>query len=90
MPLCVVAMSSCQDELYSRLNGQVNRKGDEIAQMATEYTALEIAYFKAVVRLLGLTRIRICNRLYRSSKLCLLPTSHSACLRSLHCEKLVH
>ena len=30
---------------------QVNRKGDEIAQMATEYSALEIAYFKAVVRL---------------------------------------
>ena len=29
---------------------QVNRKGDEIAQMATEYSALEIAYFKAVVR----------------------------------------
>ncbi|KAH9946016.1 Nse1 non-SMC component of SMC5-6 complex-domain-containing protein [Epithele typhae] len=27
----------------------VNRKGDEIAQMATEYSALEIAYFKAVV-----------------------------------------
>ncbi|OJT03133.1 Non-structural maintenance of chromosomes element 1 -like protein [Trametes pubescens] len=27
----------------------VNRKGDEIAQLATEYTATEIAYFKAVL-----------------------------------------
>ncbi|KAI0831418.1 Nse1 non-SMC component of SMC5-6 complex-domain-containing protein [Trametes gibbosa] len=27
----------------------VNRKGDEIAQMATEYSATEIAYFKAVL-----------------------------------------
>ncbi|KAL7283487.1 hypothetical protein ACG7TL_002920 [Trametes sanguinea] len=27
----------------------VNRKGDEIAQMATEYTPLEITYFKAVL-----------------------------------------
>ncbi|OSX65068.1 hypothetical protein POSPLADRAFT_1135283 [Postia placenta MAD-698-R-SB12] len=27
----------------------VNRKGDEIAQMATEYSPLEIAFFKAVV-----------------------------------------
>ncbi|KZT67711.1 hypothetical protein DAEQUDRAFT_672764 [Daedalea quercina L-15889] len=27
----------------------VNRKGDEVAQLATEYTALEIAYFKAVL-----------------------------------------
>ncbi|KAI0362237.1 hypothetical protein OH77DRAFT_32714 [Trametes cingulata] len=27
----------------------VNRKGDEIAQMATEYTPVEIAYFKAVL-----------------------------------------
>jgi hypothetical protein len=27
----------------------VNRKGDEIAQMATEYTAQEIAFFKAIV-----------------------------------------
>ncbi|KAI0375014.1 hypothetical protein BV20DRAFT_961260 [Pilatotrama ljubarskyi] len=27
----------------------VNRKGDEIAQMATEYTPAEIAYFKAVL-----------------------------------------
>lgn len=33
------------------LNGaaQVNRKGDDVAQMATDYSALEIAYFKAVV-----------------------------------------
>ena len=30
---------------------QVNRKGDEVAQMATDYSALEIAYFKAVARL---------------------------------------
>ncbi|KAG6869710.1 hypothetical protein C0993_006278, partial [Termitomyces sp. T159_Od127] len=29
---------------------KVNRKGDEIAQMATEYTAAEIAFFKAIVR----------------------------------------
>lgn len=29
----------------------MNRKGDEVAQMATEYSALEIAYFKAVVGL---------------------------------------
>ncbi|KAL6309242.1 Nse1 non-SMC component of SMC5-6 complex-domain-containing protein [Sparassis latifolia] len=27
----------------------VNRRGDEIAQMATDYSAVEIAYFKAVV-----------------------------------------
>ncbi|KAH9926227.1 uncharacterized protein B0H18DRAFT_1119120 [Fomitopsis serialis] len=27
----------------------VNRKGDEVAQLATEYTPLEIAYFKAVL-----------------------------------------
>ncbi|RPD80190.1 hypothetical protein L226DRAFT_550275 [Lentinus tigrinus ALCF2SS1-7] len=40
--------------LHDEVNGTeiyavVNRKGDEIAQMATEYNALEIAYFKAVV-----------------------------------------
>jgi hypothetical protein len=29
---------------------KVNTKDDEIAQMATEYTPLEITYFKAVVR----------------------------------------
>ena len=29
---------------------QVNRKGDHIAQMATDYTPAEIAYFKAIVR----------------------------------------
>jgi hypothetical protein len=29
---------------------QVNRKGDEIAQLATEYSPAEIAYFKAIVR----------------------------------------
>lgn len=29
---------------------KVNTKDDEIAQMATDYTPLEIAYFKAVVR----------------------------------------
>jgi hypothetical protein len=28
---------------------QVNRKGDEIAQMATDYTPNEIAFFKAIV-----------------------------------------
>lgn len=28
---------------------QVNRKGDEIAQMATDYTPAEIVYFKALV-----------------------------------------
>jgi hypothetical protein len=27
---------------------QVNRKGDEIAQVATDYTPAEIAFFKAV------------------------------------------
>ncbi|KNZ74205.1 Non-structural maintenance of chromosomes element 1 like protein [Termitomyces sp. J132] len=32
----------------------VNRKGDEIAQMATEYTAAEIAFFKAIVELIML------------------------------------
>ncbi len=32
---------------------QVNRKGDQVAQMATEYTAAEIAYFKGVVRILS-------------------------------------
>ncbi|KAI0709359.1 Nse1 non-SMC component of SMC5-6 complex-domain-containing protein [Earliella scabrosa] len=40
--------------MHDEINGVevyavVNRKGDEIAQMATEYTPLEIAYFKAVV-----------------------------------------
>ncbi|KAF5381065.1 hypothetical protein D9615_003893 [Tricholomella constricta] len=30
----------------------VNRKGDEIAQMATEYTPAEIAYFKAIIELI--------------------------------------
>jgi len=34
-------------------NLQVNRKGDEIAQMATDYSAVEIAFFKAIVRLLS-------------------------------------
>jgi hypothetical protein len=29
----------------------VNKRGDEIAQLATEYSAVEIAYFKALVRL---------------------------------------
>ncbi|KAH9951923.1 Nse1 non-SMC component of SMC5-6 complex-domain-containing protein [Amylocystis lapponica] len=29
--------------------GLVNRKGDDVAQMGTDYTAVEIAYFKAVV-----------------------------------------
>jgi hypothetical protein len=28
----------------------VNRRGDEVAQLATEYSAGEIAYFKAIVR----------------------------------------
>jgi hypothetical protein len=28
---------------------QVNRRGDDIAQMATDYSAVEIAYFKAIV-----------------------------------------
>nr|VWO98843.1 Argininosuccinate lyase (Probable argininosuccinate lyase) [Ganoderma boninense] len=42
--------------LHDEISGQevyavVNRKGDEVAQMATDYSALEIAYFKAVVRL---------------------------------------
>ncbi|KAG6878709.1 hypothetical protein C0993_011524 [Termitomyces sp. T159_Od127] len=32
----------------------VNRKGDEIAQMATEYTAAEIAFFKAIIELIML------------------------------------
>ncbi|GLB35026.1 putative CDP-alcohol phosphatidyltransferase class-I family protein [Lyophyllum shimeji] len=32
----------------------VNRKGDEIAQMATEYTPAEIAYFKAIIELIML------------------------------------
>ncbi|PCH38085.1 hypothetical protein WOLCODRAFT_52070, partial [Wolfiporia cocos MD-104 SS10] len=41
-------------QLNDELSGKemcilVNRKGDEIAQMATEYTPAEIAYFKAVV-----------------------------------------
>ncbi|KAI0807463.1 Nse1 non-SMC component of SMC5-6 complex-domain-containing protein [Fomes fomentarius] len=40
--------------LHDEINGTemyavVNRKGDEIAQMATEYSALEITYFKAVI-----------------------------------------
>lgn len=38
-------------------NLQVNRKGDEVAQMATDYNAVEIAFFKAIVRLLS---IRTC------------------------------
>ena len=29
---------------------QVNLKGDEIAQLATEYNATEIAFFRAIVR----------------------------------------
>lgn len=28
---------------------QLNRKGDDVAQLATNYTPVEIAYFKAVV-----------------------------------------
>ncbi|RDB21203.1 Non-structural maintenance of chromosomes element 1 [Hypsizygus marmoreus] len=32
----------------------VNRKGDEIAQMATDYTPAEIAYFKAIIELIML------------------------------------
>lgn len=28
----------------------MNRRGDEVAQIATEYSAQEIAYFKAIVR----------------------------------------
>ncbi|KAI1795761.1 Nse1 non-SMC component of SMC5-6 complex-domain-containing protein [Ganoderma leucocontextum] len=40
--------------LHDEISGQevyavVNRKGDEVAQMATDYSALEIAYFKAVL-----------------------------------------
>ncbi|KAM5533290.1 hypothetical protein V8D89_013067 [Ganoderma adspersum] len=40
--------------LHDEITGQevyavVNRKGDEVAQMATDYSALEIAYFKAVL-----------------------------------------
>ncbi|KAI0665150.1 Nse1 non-SMC component of SMC5-6 complex-domain-containing protein [Cubamyces menziesii] len=40
--------------LYDEVSGKemyavVNRKGDEIAQMATEYSPIEIAYFKAVL-----------------------------------------
>lgn len=29
---------------------QVNAKDDQVAQLATDYTAGEIAYFKAIVR----------------------------------------
>jgi len=32
--------------------GQVNRNGDEIAQIATEYTPVEIAFFKTLVSML--------------------------------------
>ena len=39
--------------ILNKYHTQVNRKGDEIAQIATDYSALEIAYFKAVVRLLA-------------------------------------
>lgn len=36
----------------------MNRKGDDaVAQMATEYTAAEIAFFKAVVRILAFSPI---------------------------------
>jgi len=39
-----------QDEITGRdMYALVNRKGDEIAQMATDYTPFEIAYFKAIV-----------------------------------------
>jgi len=38
------------DELTGRaMYAMVNRKGDEVAQMATDYTAQEIAYYKAIV-----------------------------------------
>ncbi|KAJ3513654.1 hypothetical protein NLJ89_g2832 [Agrocybe chaxingu] len=41
---------SIHDELSGReMYALVNRKGDEIAQMATDYTPVEIAFFKAVV-----------------------------------------
>lgn len=35
---------------------KVNRKGDEIAQIATGYTPIEITFFKGIVRLLRLCR----------------------------------
>ncbi|KAI0748240.1 Nse1 non-SMC component of SMC5-6 complex-domain-containing protein [Daedaleopsis nitida] len=42
--------SRMHDEINgTELYAVVNRKGDEVAQMATEYSALEIAYFKAVL-----------------------------------------
>jgi len=44
-----------QDEVSGKLMyGFVNMKGDEIAQMATEYTANEIAFFKIIVELVML------------------------------------
>ncbi|KAG6890468.1 hypothetical protein C0992_001515 [Termitomyces sp. T32_za158] len=43
------------DENYgTQMYALVNRKGDEIAQMATEYTAAEIAFFKAIIELIML------------------------------------
>jgi hypothetical protein len=45
----------------------VNLKGDAIAQMATEYTAAEIAYFKALV--CGTTFCQLCRRSYIDTRL---------------------
>lgn len=42
----------------------MNRKGDEVAQLATEYSALEITYFKAVVRPVACTLLRRPTNIY--------------------------
>ncbi|KAJ3915764.1 Nse1 non-SMC component of SMC5-6 complex-domain-containing protein [Lentinula edodes] len=48
---------SIQDEVDSkRLFAMVNRKDDELAQVATDYNAVEIMYFKAIVEQIMLAR----------------------------------
>ncbi|KAJ3763459.1 Nse1 non-SMC component of SMC5-6 complex-domain-containing protein [Lentinula raphanica] len=48
---------SIQDELNGKkLFALVNRKDDELAQLATDYSAVEIAFFKAVVEQIMLAR----------------------------------
>lgn len=39
---------------------QINTKGDEVAQLASDYNATEIAYFKALVRVSMLSSKKGC------------------------------
>ena len=61
---------------------QVNRKDDEIARIASDYSPLEISYFRALVRMLHLCLSVEANpgTRYRSNRSCLLQIAHTPSL----------